>query len=133
MEQADVNRLFELLRQLYPNARQVQANNGVLKQTWGLVLEPYEYRQIRAAAIDYARGNKFFPDVADLTMGLPAAQRERSAPPVVHREEDVEKMAALAERLAAKYREAGVQPPSEAVEMGWTLERWSQACRAAGI
>lgn len=133
MDKTDIDKLFELLKLLYPNARQVQAGNGVLKKTWRLVLEPYDYEAVKAATIDYARGNKFFPDPADLTMRCPVEAPKRETLRVVHREEDVDKLYAMAEEIEAKYSAVGIPGPSEALEMGWSFERWSLACSEAGI
>lgn len=66
MEKSEVAKLFTLLLQFYPN-KQISEN---MKLAWCIALEPYKYGDVRAAAVAYARRNKFFPDISDLTMGL---------------------------------------------------------------
>ncbi len=68
MEKNEVGKLFTLLEQFYPN-KQVSER---MKLAWSIALEPYRYGDVKAAAIAYARRNKFFPDLPDLTVGLEA-------------------------------------------------------------
>lgn len=71
MDRCEVEKLFTLFSQFWPN-KQVTAK---MKLAWEIALEPYGYADVRAAAVAYARRNKFFPDVADITMGI-APQEE---------------------------------------------------------
>lgn len=73
MNRCEVNKLFTLFSQFWPN-KQVTAK---MKMAWEIALEPYSYAEVRAAAVAYARRNKFFPDVADITMGI-APQEEQA-------------------------------------------------------
>lgn len=66
MDRSEVEKLFTLFSQFWPN-KQVTAK---MKLAWETALEPYSYADVRAAAVAYARRNKFFPDVADITMGI---------------------------------------------------------------
>lgn len=66
MDNTETGKLFLLLAQLWPNKK----ISDHTKLAWGLVLEPYRYADVRAAAIAYAAKHKYFPDVADLTAGL---------------------------------------------------------------
>ena len=66
MDRCEVEKLFTLFSQFWPN-KQVTAK---MKLAWEIALEPYSYADVRAAAVAYARCNKFFPDVADITMGI---------------------------------------------------------------
>lgn len=66
MDRSEVEKLFTLFSQFWPN-KQVTAK---MKLAWEIALEPYSYAYVRAAAVAYARRNKFFPDVADITMGI---------------------------------------------------------------
>lgn len=66
MDKCEVEKLFTLFSQFWPN-KQVTTK---MKLAWEIALEPYSYAGVRAAAVAYARRNKFFPDVADITMGI---------------------------------------------------------------
>lgn len=66
MDRSEVEKLFTLFSQFWPN-KQVTTK---MKLAWEIALEPYSYADVRAAAVAYARRNKFFPDVADITMGI---------------------------------------------------------------
>ena len=69
MEKTDVEKLFTLLGCFYPNARQLRDKN--MQMAWCLALEPYAYEDAKAAVAAYARKNKFFPDIVDITGQLP--------------------------------------------------------------
>ena len=77
MDKIERKKLFSLLRQFYPNARQL---NAVTMTAWAAVLEGYDYAAVKAAVLDYAAHNKFFPDLADLLGSVPAAQPAAEPP-----------------------------------------------------
>lgn len=66
MTKDETGKLFTLLKQFYPNKSVTQE----MRLAWEIVLEPYSYDDVKAAAVAYVRKNKFFPDIADLTAGL---------------------------------------------------------------
>jgi len=66
MTRDETGRLFTLLRQFYPNRSVTQE----MRLAWEIVLEPYGYDEVKAAAVAYVRKSKFFPDIADLTKDL---------------------------------------------------------------
>lgn len=68
MDKRETTRLFRLMQQLYPNAVKFTEENAML--AWQLVLEPFVYNDIKAAAIEFARKNKYPPDPGDLCRGL---------------------------------------------------------------
>lgn len=76
MTKDDVAKLFTLFGELYPNKRV----SGNLRLAWEYATEPYAYEDVRAAAIAYARENKYFPDVADITGGLASARNDSEEP-----------------------------------------------------
>ena len=135
MDKNDVDRLFRLLEQFYPNARQIRSRDTRL--AWELALRRYPYEQVRAAAVAYAQRNKYFPDLADLT--APCVPREdsgREGPDPVLRGH-VEELAQLfptleqlLELMERDYTAHGVPHPSQARKLGWTPEYWVRVCRA---
>lgn len=73
MDRAEVDKLFLLLEQFYPNIKPSDEK----KLAWYLALKPYTYADVRAAAVEYVREGKFFPDFSDLCKGLPRSDGEK--------------------------------------------------------
>lgn len=71
MNRVEVNRLFALMHEFWPHAK-VTKNR---MEAWALGLEPYSYDDARDAVVAYARKNKFFPDLADVTAKLPQRKK----------------------------------------------------------
>lgn len=137
MDQKDVDKLFRLLSQYYPNAKQLR--NPDTKLAWALALKQYAYDDIRAAAVEHGAHEKFFPDIADLTKRCSApqekvAQRMDLAPCLIRDVKQLEEieplLAEMQSLMGQDYVSAGVPHPSAARKMGWTLEQWVQECRA---
>lgn len=61
-------RVYRLLGQYYPNARQLRSAETLT--AWGLVLEKFTYADVKARVVAYAARNKFFPDIADIVGDL---------------------------------------------------------------
>ena len=78
MDKLERKKLFSLLRQFYPNAKQL---NAVTMTAWAAVLENYDYAPVKAAVLDYAAHNKYFPDLSDLLAPLHAQQAAQTLPP----------------------------------------------------
>lgn len=76
MTKTETAKLFTLLGQFYPN----KVPTAELRFAWELAVEPYAYEDVRAAAIAYARENKYFPDVADITGGLAPVRNDGEEP-----------------------------------------------------
>lgn len=68
MTQAEINRLFDLLRELHGKDK---PRNERTLAIWGAVLEPWSYPQVRAAAVERSRENRYYPDPAELASLLP--------------------------------------------------------------
>ena len=77
MDKAERERLYTLLAQFYPNAKQL---NPVTLTAWGAVLEAYDYEPVKASVLDYAAHNKYFPDLSDLLAPLHAVNMVVEAP-----------------------------------------------------
>ena len=72
MDREDMKGIFKLLKAFFPTAKQLQ--NREMWAAWLEELAPYEAPDVEQAVRQYARKNKFFPDLADLIVLLP--QRE---------------------------------------------------------
>ncbi|MEG1564289.1 MAG: replicative helicase loader/inhibitor [Bacteroides sp.] len=68
MDKKETRQLLVLLEQYYPNKK--FRDPKTLLAAWALALEPYDYEQVKQSAALYAASNKFFPDLADITVGL---------------------------------------------------------------
>lgn len=138
MRKSEVESLFNLLGEFYPNAKQLCSKTA--QAAWVLVLEPYAYEDAKAAAIAYARKNKFFPDVADITGGLhpiePDRKEAKSDPAFGDyncMKDHVTAIKDAAMALGAHYHQAGVPTPAEAKEQGIGYDKWEELCRSAGV
>ena len=77
MKPNEFDKVWRLLCELWPN----QARERSAK-VWSVGLEPYSMAAVADQIMRYARKNKFFPDLADITASLPdetaaASDRER--------------------------------------------------------
>ena len=79
MNHHERQKIYDLLSQYFPNARQLKDKKTLT--AWGLALEKFPYDDVKTAVINYAISNKFFPDLADITAGLVSAD-SRSAVPI---------------------------------------------------
>lgn len=74
MDKAEAIKIFDLLQQFYPQAAALKDKKK--RYAWRLALEPYAFDDVKAAVLAYASKGKFFPDLADLTAGLPRCEDE---------------------------------------------------------
>ena len=117
MDKGDMDRLWTLLSTVWSRAPQI--GDQKLRQAWTLALEPFSYSQIRSAAAEYIRNNKFFPDICDIT-GL--IRPEKTEPEVI-----VDSYKALerqAEAIRSEYHRMGVPSPGEALRDGIGYSQW---------
>ena len=136
MQKSEVERLFSLMGQFWPNAQQMKSKP--LQAAWVMALEPYAYDDAKAAVVAYARKNKFFPDISDIASGLTEVHIEAEVAGETGKRErivslqDVRKhFSKFSEERAETYHAAGVPtyPEAEAGGMGW--EEWLRQCRMA--
>lgn len=64
MTKDERRKIYHLLSQFYPNAKQLKDN--VFLTAFALALERFSYDDVKKSVVDYAIGNKFFPDVSDI-------------------------------------------------------------------
>ena len=94
MSQSDFNRIWQLLKTLYPAAAGKKNENDIA--VWRVGLEPYALRDVTDAVMDYARRSKFFPDLADITAALP---RQPSAREIETRRREIENLKKICEQI----------------------------------
>lgn len=70
MNRTEREKIYRLLSNFYPNAKQLQSRETLT--AYGLALERYSYEDVKRAVVNYATHNKFFPDLSDLLEGVPS-------------------------------------------------------------
>ena len=75
MDKKETNQLRDMLTEFYPRAAKERRSKNQ-EIAWAFALEPYRYDDVKAAALRHVRGNGFFPDVAELTVGLGGASEK---------------------------------------------------------
>lgn len=75
MDQSEFGRIWTLFGELFPASPKLKSKNT--RMVWEIGLAPYDLDCVTQSVMSYARKNKFFPDLADITAPLP-----ESAPPV---------------------------------------------------
>ena len=131
----EFEKIWTLYRTLFP-ASTARLNSVNTRKVWEAALEPYRMEDVASASIHWARKNKFFPDIADITGDLRPIEVPDSTP----REEPgnqegvlpyVQKLwGDLAEERRAQLHDVGLETWQEAVQRGVTWLEWLAACRA---
>lgn len=84
MDKRETTRLFRLLGELYPTAAEFTREKSML--AWQLVLEPFAYEDVKAAAVEWARTGvkrEYQPRVSELAAKLTPVQTATKAPQTV--------------------------------------------------
>lgn len=137
MNEADRKKIYTLLSKFYPNARQLQ--DRATLTAWGYVLENYPYDDVKAAVLEYAARNKYFPDLSDITGGLEASKPAAvSAPSAFRALSPSERRQmlwsiAFARQLKATLAKAGLPTSAEAALQGMTYAQWHAAVEEARV
>lgn len=79
MDREERQRIYRLLHQYYPQAKQLKSAETLT--AWGLILADYTYEDVKNSVLRYAAQNKFFPDVSDITAGLSPVKRDADKAP----------------------------------------------------
>ena len=77
MENGEFEKIWRLMGILWPNA--AAKKSEVDKAVWRKALAGYTMQSVSDRIMAYAKGNKFFPDLADVTKGLNAIRVTASA------------------------------------------------------
>ena len=113
MEKQDTQRLFNLIKTLYPSSRQ-QPRTPADLEAWTLVLEPWAYEDAKQAMILRARENRFPPDASELVPYLPKPEtpKAKEAPMPEPSDAYLEKFYDKAGEQHERWHEAGIPTPS---------------------
>ena len=132
MTKNDVEKLFTLLETLCPREPK-KPRDAATVGAWLLVLEPYTYEAVRAAAVARARENRFSPDPAELVSylpDLPAVEPMRG----VYRDKTVEALRESWRELLGRRADAGIPATvTQARTAGLDLWTWLDGLDAAGL
>lgn len=138
MNTKEFDKLWRLFEELFPAAVKKKGING--RTVWERAMSPYSLEEATEATMKYARQNKFFPDVADITGGLTPVEpeREEARPDPAFGDYSFMKkhVAALRDAgtaLEARYHAAGVFTLTEAKRQGMDYAKWEEMCRSAGV
>mgnify|MGYP004641525337 CR=1 FL=1 len=124
MEKQDTQRLFNLIKTLYPSSRQ-QPRTPADLEAWTLVLEPWAYEDAKQAVILRARENRFPPDASELVPYLPKPETPKA--------EEAPMPEPFNAYLEKFYAEAGIPTPSEAKKQGMTYAAWCALADMRGV
>lgn len=74
MEKRDVLKLWDMLDTLYTDtpADKRPARDNKTTYAWQLALEPYTYEDVKRAALEHVRKNRFYPAIAELIASVAA-------------------------------------------------------------
>lgn len=99
MNNEEFDRVWRLLGSLFPAATAKKSHVDIA--VWRRGLENYSMAAVADSVMEYARNNKYFPDLADITKGLQAEA-----------DEDDEDFDAVIINLAKMIARAkGIEPP----------------------
>jgi len=137
MNTEEFDKLWRLFASLFPAAVKKRGPNA--KEVWERAMSPYSLDEATEATLKYARQNKFFPDVADITGGLAPVEpeMEEAKPDPAFGDYGCMKKHVAALRdvvtaLDARYHAAGVVTLTEAKAQGMGYNKWAELCRSAG-
>lgn len=134
MNEADRKKIYTLLSKFYPNARQLQ--DRATLTAWGYVLENYPYDDVKAAVLEYAARNKYFPDLSDITGGLAPLSSEPITPRHTPMGETERRHLAQIEAWQREWHEElrakGLPNFREATQAGLTPGQWLRLLTAKG-
>lgn len=137
MDAKEFGKVWTLMGELFPPSPKLKSKNS--KLVWEIGLSPYDLQAVTNALMAYARKNKFFPDLADITGNLPepeAAVTEGAAPGPGDISLVLPYMRKLAEQqstnpaMARALHLIGMQTLPEAEADGMTWEEWEAAVDA---
>lgn len=86
MDKTEREKIYTLLSQFYPNARELKSREKLT--AYGLVLSRFSYEDVKSAVLDHASKNRYFPNVSELVGKLtpisapkqePTKEKERNA------------------------------------------------------
>ena len=131
MDEKDCQRLLTLLQTIYPKTTKTGPNTLA---AWNLVFAPYDYEEVKAAAIAYAREHTFFPAPAELLEYLPKPAQKQSAPAEGGKPRHMQQKVLdwWQAREAAKQAD-GIPSILEARASGMTTKDYIDLCRERGI
>ncbi len=125
--------LFDLLHHVYPNQKTPQMDLKT-KTAWMEVLRPWNYQQVREAALSHARKNPYFPSASELAALCPSDNSRASATFVSRSDVKQQELLARYRELKESRRQAGFPPGSEeAKAAGLSYKDWLDTLERAGL
>lgn len=139
MQTEEFEKIWTLYRTLFPaSAAKLKSEN--IRMVWRVALAPFAMDDVVEASMNWARRNKFFPDIADITGGLAmetksAAGEDAAAPEGMRLTADMlpyirKFYGELAETRRRQMHAAGLETWFEAEARGVSWLDWIGRCRA---
>ena len=125
MKEAEFTQIWNLL-EVYFSAASAK-KSASFKKAWFVAMQPYRKDDVTAAIVNYARKNKYFPDLSDITADLPLEQadEEREQESIAWMRPYAEKAKDAAAAINEKWRKRGIMTPAEA--MAGRYDEWKEA------
>lgn len=122
-------KFWALLLNLFPAAANKKSQNT--KKVWELAMSPYDLAGATEAAFEYARLNKFFPDISDITAGLcPKNGLDQECRTAYRNLAPYVAVAAeYAGQIRADFEASGIMNPLEAKKSGIPFRAWSDSVK----
>lgn len=131
MTRKDIGKLFELFSAIRRDAVTLKNNEAL---AWTLVLEPYDYEKVKAAALSHFQKHNYIPSPAELIAEIP--QEAASAPETEETDEPTPQEAEALKlyKIICATRKAKGLPEhlSEAHEYGMTAAELADKYDEAG-
>lgn len=138
MTRNDIDRLFQLLAIYYPTSPKVRSE--ITKQSWFLVLEPFDPEDVKKALVLHMQTSKHFPFVQEISTRckLPATEPTESTAGIgTDYANDVacmmEWLGPWHEKWEEKLHGLGLPTFGEAVASGMTTAEWNHMMEEAGV
>ena len=139
MQTEEFEKIWTLYRTLFPaSAAKVKSEN--VKMVWRVALAPFAMDDVVEASMNWARRNKFFPDIADITGSLAMETKssgggDDAAPGGMRLSADMlpyirKFFGQLAEARCKQLHAAGLETWFESEARGVTWLDWIERCRA---
>lgn len=96
MTREDIDKIWALLAACRRGDPAIHDKN--MKAAWFLVLEPYDYQDVKFAVVSHFRNSKYFPDVGEITQRLPRLPEQPSPSQLARMNRNVEALRRLLEK-----------------------------------
>lgn len=105
MDSREMDRIWTLLSKCRLGDAHLQ--DGDLKMAWLLVLEPYEYDDVKQAVAAHFRASKFWPDIGEIAQYLPDVPTPKDLRDQARNAEKMQRSILYLKKLTTKPKASG--------------------------